>query len=303
MVSLLSLLFSLILIYSFSFIRRGAARYYYTLFFLLWASVNGLIFTGDLFNTIVFIEISSVAIYALIAWSQTDEALEIVFKYMLVGTIGTSFIILSTAILYAAAGSLSITHLAGLIPELPLRIQVITIILYIFGFGAKVALIPVNAWLADAHAFAPTPISALISAGFMKVLLYVFFRIAYSVYGWELLSALNIDKLLLYFGASTALIGAFLAMGQQDLKRILAYSTITQLGFIIMAFSLGTIDSLVAGIYHLLNHGVVKGTLFLAVGVLEQQTGSTSLEKLRGIGPRLPVAFMCFGIGALALRC
>lgn len=296
----LAVVFGLVIKYSFHFIHGGGARYYYTVLFLLWASLNGMIITGDLFNMIVFIEISSAVTYALIAWDATPRALEAAFKYMFIGTLGAFFIILATVIIYNTTGNLNIASAAAQVDDIPPRALTLAIVLYITGFAAKLALIPAH-WLADGHFVAPPPVSALLSGGAMKVALFALFRLLYSLFGWEIIAAAGADNLLLGMGFATALLGAILAFGQSNLKRMLAFSTITQIGFIVMVMSLGTQSGLRAGFYHMINHGMMKGALFLSMGTMTAVTGSEELAELNGMGRVLPLQGMAFVAGTMAI--
>ena len=296
----LGIIFLPVIKYSFHYIKRGGARYYYTVLFLLWASLNGMILTGDLFNMVVFIEISSVVTYALIAWDATPRALEAAFKYMFIGTLGAAFIILATIIIYNSTGALNIAAASELIHTIPPRVLSLCIMLYIAGFAAKLALFPAH-WLADGHFAAPAPVSVLLSAGAMKVSIFALFRLLYNLFGWDSVIVSGAANILLYMGAVTALFGSILALGQTNLKRMLAFSSVTQVGFIVMALSLGSSAGITAGFFHMVNHGFMKGALFLSVGTFAAEIGSEELDDLRGMGRTMPLQGLAFTVGSLAI--
>jgi multicomponent Na+:H+ antiporter subunit D len=301
MTAFLSLLFVAAVTYSFSYIGRGKARYYYVLLMILWSSLTGMILTSDLFNLIVFIEISSVAAYSLVAYDETSFALEATLKYMILGTLGTTFIIFATGIIYSSVGSLNITDVSTQLHSVPAKPLNISIALYIAGFGVKTALVPMHTWLADAHSSAPAPISAILSGVFVKVGVFALFKLMYNMYGWSMLTSLGIDRLLINIGAATALLGGIMAVNQRDIKRMLAYSTITQVGLIVMALSLGTLQGLSAGFFHMFNHGIAKGSLFLSAGLMARKANSNEIQHLAGMGRCMPLTFFCFTVGALSI--
>jgi proton-translocating NADH-quinone oxidoreductase chain N len=301
MAAFTSILFTAAVLYSFAYIGRGKARYYYVLLMILWAGLTGMVLTGDLFNMIVFIEIASVTAYSLVAFDETSFSLEASIKYMMLGTVGTILIILATGIIYSSVGSLNIADLYNRIQGIPEKPLKISIALFVAGFGVKTALVPMHTWLADAHSSAPAPISAILSGAFVKVGVFALFKLMYNMYGWSVLTSLGTDQLLINIGAATALIGGIMAANQADLKRMLAYSTISQVGLIVMVLSLGTLQGLTAGFFHMFNHGIAKGALFLSVGSMAKRAKTNRITGLSGIGHDMPLSYFGFTVGALAI--
>jgi multicomponent Na+:H+ antiporter subunit D len=170
--------------------------------------------------------------------------------------------------------------------------------LFLMGFGLKAALVPFHAWLPDAHSSAPAPISAMLSGVLIKVLgVYTLIRVVLTVFG---LSA-GIENVLMILGIVSILTGAFLALGQNDVKRMLAYSSISQVGYIVLGIGIGTPLGILGGLFHLLNHASAKGLLFLNAGSLEYATGTRELDKLGGLGKKMPVTAGTSVIGSLAI--
>jgi formate hydrogenlyase subunit 3/multisubunit Na+/H+ antiporter MnhD subunit len=291
----LGIVLVLTVFHSMSGLPKGRSRrYYYTLVLVMWGGLNGIVLTADLFNLTVFIEVTAVTASALVAYAGTDRALEMTLKYILTGAIGSILIILATAIIWFHEGSLVIQP-----TELPRQAALAALVLYIAGFTAKIALVPAH-WLADAHGSAPAPVAVLLSAGLMKAQIFALFRIVYGFFGWGLVAALGVDKLLMALAILSALAGSLLALGQRDLFRMLAFSSITQLSFALMALGAGP-EGIAPGLWHLLNHGLMKGALFLAAGRMAQTGGETALTSLAGAGGTSPLAMAAFAGGSLAI--
>ena len=278
-----------ILIYSAKYMRIYTEEWkFYSLFMLMLAGMNGVVLSSDIFNLYVFLEATSIAGYALVAFGVKAEDLEAAFKYMVMGVIASIFILLSIALLYSYTSTLNMSDMAQAIWAKPtgLLINFVTVLL-IAGFGLKAALVPFHAWLPDAHSSAPSTVSAALSGVVIKVLgIYALSRIFFNVLGVS-------DKLLMalmFLGAVSMLAGALLAVTQSDIKRMFAYSSISQVGFIAFALGVGTPLAILGALFHLFNHATAKSLLFLNAGVIEQATGTRDLSKIGGLNSRLPVA-------------
>lgn len=290
----------LIGIFSIDYMNKFTGRWkFYTLFLLMLAGMNGVIITGDMFNLFVFLEIASVASYALVAFGTESEELEASFKYLLMSSVGSLFVLIGIGILYSYTSTLNMADIAAtLIQKGPADIVKFVSVLFIMGFGLKAALAPFHAWLPDAHPSAPAPISAMLSGILIKILgLYVIIRVFYNILGVNE----NILNILLLLGAISIIGGGILAIGQWDFKRLLAYSSIMQVGYIAMGFGLGTPLGIIGGLFHLFNHSIAKSLLFLNSGAVEYATGTRDLQKMGGLKEKLPVTSTTSFIGTMSI--
>jgi multicomponent Na+:H+ antiporter subunit D len=275
-------------IYSIDYIRRYTDKHhYYALFLLLVAGMNGVILAGDLFNLYVFMEIAAVASYALVAFGCEHEELEASFKYAVLGTLASTFILIGVALVYSVTGTLNMAHVASRVSETEMTAPLmLTVSLFICGFGLKAALVPFHTWLPDAHPAAPAPISAMLSGVLIKAIgIYVLARLIYNVFGADD----DILRVLQWLGVISMVVGGLLATGQSDIKRLFAYSSISQVGYIVLGLGLGTPLGVVGALYHLVNHALFKSLLFLNAGTVEFTTGSRDLERLGGLNRTIPV--------------
>ncbi len=275
-------------VYAVNYMEKYTSKWnFYTLFLLMLAGINGVIISGDMFNLFVFLEIASVASYALVAFGTEHEELEASFKYMVMGTVGSLFVLLGIAIMYSYTSTLNMADMALVLAQKGTgKITLFVSILFITGFGLKAALVPFHAWLPDAHPSAPAPISAMLSGVFIKALgIYTIVRILYNVFGMSK----EVANILLMLGALSMIVGALLAMGQWDFKRLLAYSSISQIGYIILGIGIGTPLGILGALFHLFNHSVFKSLLFLNSGAVEYASGTRDMRLMGGLREKLPV--------------
>ncbi len=277
----------LVALYAINYMEKFTSKWkFYTLFLLMLAGLNGVIITGDMFNLFVYLEIASVASYALVAFGTEKHELEAAFKYAVMSTVGSLFILMGIVFLYSYTSTLNMADMAQVLSgKEPSNIISMVTVLFIMGFGLKAALVPFHAWLPDAHPSAPAPISAMLSGVLIKSLgIYALCRIFYNIIGVSPV----LSSILLVLGALSMLIGVFLAIGQWDLKRLLAYHSISQIGYVILGIGLGTPLGIIGGLFHLFNHSVFKSLLFLNSGSLEYATGTRDLNKMGGLMERMP---------------
>ncbi len=274
---------------------------YYTLFLLLMAGLNGVVLSGDIFNFFVFLEITAIASYALVAFGVEAEELEASFKYQVLGGSASALILLGIAIFYHLTGTLNMADASGVLSGIGPDPAVIFVgILFLVGFSLKAAVMPFHAWLPDAHPSAPAPISAMLSGVVIKVLgVYALVRIFFNVFGSALMPGLLVTFLVL--GTLSMVAGAFLALGQKDFKRLLAYSSISQIGYVLFAFGLGTPLGFLAGLFHLLNHAAFKSLLFLNSGAVVYATDNRDMERMGGLSQRMPVTGATSLIASLSI--
>ncbi|MBT8072737.1 MAG: NADH/ubiquinone/plastoquinone (complex I), partial [Xanthomonadales bacterium] len=269
-------------LYSVDYMRRFTARsHFYSLFLLMVTGMNGVILAGDLFNLYVFLEVAAIASYSLVAFGCAHEELEASFKYIVLGSLSSALILTGVALVYGMTGTLNLAHIASRIAETGMSMPLLLAFgLFICGFAFKAALVPFHAWLPDAHPSAPAPVSAMLSGVLIKALgVYVLARLAFNVFG----IGANELSLLRWLGLLSMVAGGLLAVGQKDIKRLFAYSSISQVGFMVLGLGLGTPLGLIGGLYHLVNHAMFKPLLFLNAGAIEYATGSRDLRQLGGL--------------------
>ena len=287
-------------LYSVDYMRRFTARsHFYSLFLLMVTGMNGVILAGDLFNLYVFLEVAAIASYSLVAFGCAHEELEASFKYIVLGSLSSALILTGVALVYGITGTLNLAHIAARIAETGKDTPLLLAFgLFICGFSFKAALVPFHAWLPDAHPAAPAPVSAMLSGVLIKAIgIYVLARLAFNVFG----ITGNELSLLRWLGLLSMVAGGLLAVGQKDIKRLFAYSSISQVGFMILGLGLGTPLGLVGGLYHLVNHAFFKSLLFLNAGAVEYATGTRKLKKLGGLNRQLPVTAATSLVGSMSI--
>ncbi|MEM2907905.1 MAG: NADH-quinone oxidoreductase subunit M [Candidatus Hadarchaeales archaeon] len=291
----------LVAIYSITYMqRRSGLDQYYTLLLLITAGMMGVSLTGDIFNFYVFLEIMCISTYALVAFDREWESIEASVKYLIIGSVGTSLLLLGIVLVYGCFGSLNIADLMIKLKtvestgSMPI-ILVLALSLFVTGFCVKAAVVPMHAWLADAHPAAPTSISALLSGVFVTIGAYGMLRLVYAMFG-----TLAIGSLLVGLGLASMLIGALMALAQRDIKRLIAYSTVSQMGYIFFGIGLGTTTGIQGGLFHLLNNAIMKALLFMCAGAIIHRTGRRELDEMGGLGKNMPITTVAFAVGALA---
>lgn len=291
-------------VYSFLYMRDVEAQPTYSaLLLLMVAGIAGIGFAGDLFTLYIFFELMAIASYALVAFHrERAEAVEAGMKYVVMSSAGSLVALLGIGLLYLGAGTLELAALAQ--ATLPLQLSLLSAGLLIGGFAVKAAVVPMHTWLPDAHAAAPSGISAMLSGIVIQSGLLAMLR-SVSVFGVGTSAAFSYGLLLAFLAVLTMTVGNLIAMHQTDIKRLLAYSSIAQMGYILLGFGIGmeygVAIALAGGFFHILNHALMKGGAFLAAGVLQQSFGTRDLAALRGAGRQLPAAGLTFAIFALGL--
>jgi multicomponent Na+:H+ antiporter subunit D len=284
-------------------IDPGRLYLFYAMLLLCFTGALGIVVTGDAFNVFVFLEISSLSSYVLISLGRDRRALVAAFRYLVLGTIGATFILIGIGLAYMETGTLNMADLAARLQPLAgnRTIQVSFAFLTV-GIGLKLALVPLHLWLPNAYTYAPSAVSAFLAATGTKVAAYVLLRFAFTIFGAPLaFGTLHLDYVLAPLAVAAMFVGAGVAVFQTDLKRLLAYSSIGQIGYIALGIALANADGLTAGIVHLLNHALIKGGLFLALGCVMYRLGSVQLADLEGLGRRMPVTSAAILAGGLGL--
>ncbi len=287
-------------VYSIEYMPRygSLARYYGLLLFMV-TGMNGVVLAGDLFNLYVFIEIAGVASYALVAFGGEAEDLEASFKYAVLGSLASTLILIGVVLVYAVTGTLNLAHVTAGLADAgrsgPLHLAVG---LFLAGLALKAALVPFHAWLPDAHPSAPAPVSALLSGVFIKAIgIYVIARLVFNVFG----PSAEILAVLRGLGILSMVVGSLLALRQRDIKRLFAYDSIGQVGYVVVALGLGTPLGLAGALFHLVNHSVFKSLLFLNAGAVEYATGTRDLHELGGLGAVMPVTSRTSLVASLSI--
>jgi multicomponent Na+:H+ antiporter subunit D len=285
--------------YSISYIKRYTSEnYFYALFCLMIAGMNGVVISGDLFNIFVFLEISVISSYALVAFGVEKNELEASFKYQVLGGLASFIILIGIGLIYWKTKTLNIADIKTAFNNGYDRTYYTFVqILFLSGFGLKAAIIPFHAWLPDAHSSAPSPISAMLSGVLIKAVgIYVVIRLFFNMF----VISESMSVLITTLGALSMVIGVFLAIGQWDIKRLLAYHSISQMGYVVLSVGMGMILvsrgtrpevaalAITGGIFHLINHAAFKGLLFLNAGAIEYTIGTRDLKEMGGLSRYMP---------------
>lgn len=291
--------------------RRSAAaevpaeqRYlFYTMFCLCLAGLLGMAITGDAFNFFVFLEIASLSTYVLIALGRDRRALMASYQYLLLGTVGATLIVIGVGILYLLTGTLNMADLGQRLPQLGGSRPALAALAFLtVGLFLKAAVFPLHAWLPNAYAYAPSPVSVLLAGTATKVSIYALLRFYFSVFGSHtVVERLPLDEMLVALAIAAMVIPSAVAVYQRDFKRMLAYSSVGQIGYIILGVGLATQTGLAAGIVHLFNHGITKAALFVFAGAIAWRAGTTDLERLAGLAKRMPLTCAGIVVGGLSL--
>ena len=276
---------------------------FYTMLLLCEAGLLGIAITGDAFNLFVFLEISSLSSYVLISFGKDRRALTAAYRYLITGTIGATFYIVGVGLIYNVTGSLNIHDLSKLIPELAgsRTIQAALAFLTV-GLGIKVALFPMHMWLPNAYAYAPSVVTVFLAATATKVAVYALIRVVYSIFGTiDILEIVTVRDMLVILALLAMFSGSLVAIYQKNIKRMLAFSSVAQIGYMVLGLSFDTVTGVAAGIIHLFNHAVMKGGLFMALGAISYRTGSVYLDDFAGLGKKMPLTMAAFVGGGLSL--
>lgn len=291
---------ALVAIYSSDYIKKYTDPWkFFALFMLMVGGMNGVLISGDLFNLYIFLEIAAIAGYSLVAFGVDAEELEASFKYAVMGAVGSSFMLLGIALIYSYTSTLNLAQIAVTIAgKGQSKIIPFVSALFLMGFGLKAALIPFHAWLPDAHSSAPTPISAMLSGLLIKVLgIYALSRIFFNIFGMSQ----QVSLILITLAVISMIVASIMAFGQTDIKRLFAYSSISQIGYIVLGLGVGTPLAIMGALFHLLNHSIFKSLLFLNAGAVEICSGTRDLKTMPGVLAKSPVTAYTNLIGAMSI--
>ncbi len=287
-------------IYSIGYMAKehSQLRYYAVLIFTL-GSCLGIFLAGDFFTLFIFFELMSLIAYVLVIHEETAEALKAGYKYLVVTIIGGLAIFFGVIICFEAAGTVSIGE-GPLITEAS-SLAWMAFFAFLIGFGIKAGMFPLHVWLPDAHPVAPSPASALLSGIMLKTGAYGLLRMVFDVFSPELMQAINLHAVMMVLGIITIILGSAVALTQDDIKRRLAYSSIGQMGYVVLGMTVFNEQVLTGDIFHIFTHAIMKSTLFLAAGAIIWKSGIKKVSGMAGLGRQMPVTFGCFTVAAFAM--
>ncbi len=282
---------------------KGRITYAYTAYLLCLAGLLGITITGDAFNVFVFLEISSLSTYILISLGRDRRALTAAYQYLIMGTIGATFILIAIGLMYMMTGTLNMADLAARLPAVADTRTIHTALaFFVVGVSLKLALFPLHLWLPNAYAYAPSAVTAFLAATATKVAVYLLLRFLFTIFGMVyVFDTMLIDNILLPLALIGIFSGSLVAIFQDNIKRMLAYSSVAQIGYIILGISLANETGITAGILHLFNHALMKGALFLALGCVVYRMGGARIGNMAGLGRSMPLSFAAIVIGGLSL--
>lgn len=279
--------------------------WFYCMYLLCLTGLLGITITGDAFNAFVFLEISSLSTYVLIANGLDRRALLASFQYLIMGTIGATFYVAGVGFLYLLTGSLNFVDMAGRLAALgPDQFNAIVAALAFVsvGVGLKLALFPLHAWLPNAYAHAPSFATAFLAATATKVAVYLLIRLYYSVFGQAIdYASLPISEVIIVLSVAAMFVASAIAIFENNLKRMFAYSSVAQIGYVTLGIGLANQDGLTGGLAHLFNHAIMKATLFVALGCVFFRIGSVKVDDIAGLGRRMPMTMAAFAVAGLGL--
>jgi multicomponent Na+:H+ antiporter subunit D len=305
----------IVTIFSIRYLEQDTGHYqFYALLLAMVAGMTGVAFSGDFFTLFLFWELMSITSYVLVAFRKHRwEPVEAGFKYLIMSAAGSALILLAIGIIYGLTGTLDFASIANALTTTSVGGSsgswiYLAIVLLVAGFGIKASIVPFHTWLPDAHPAAPAPVSAILSGAVIEVGVYAIIRsLGFVLYPAPVIDWAVVVSVLAIFAALTMTVGNVMALLQNDIKRLLAFSSIGQIGYILLAVSVGLIGGTVGilgftgGLMHILNHAIMKGLLFLCAGAFIYAAGTRDLNLLKGVGHRMPATAVIFVVGVLAI--
>ncbi len=284
-------------------IEPDRIAWFYAMLLLSLTGLLGIAITGDAFNAFVFLEISSLSSYALIAFGKDRRALLSSFQYLIMGTIGATFYVIGVGIIYTQTGTLNLGLIAERIGDVEsTRSMLVGLAFIVVGVSLKLALFPLHLWLPNAYAYAPSVATIFLASTATKLAVYLLIRYLYSVFGAGFVfHDLPVTWILMALSVAAMFGASLIAVFQSNLKRLLAYSSVGQIGYITLGLSYASVTGLTGGIAHTLNHAMIKGAAFAAVAAIVFRTGKVRLEDLGGIGRKMPLTMAAFVVAGLGL--
>ena len=284
-------------------IARDRIYLFYTVWCLNLTGLLGITITGDAFNLFVFLEISSLSSYAMVSLGSDRRGLLAAFRYLVIGTIGATFILIGIGLLYVMTGSLNMYDIAERLGEVRQTRTIRTAFAFFaVGIGIKMAVFPLHTWLPNAYCYAPSAVSAFLAASATKVGVYMALRLFFSVFGFEFsFEQMKLGSVLMPLALAGVVVASAVAILQSNVKRMLAYSSIAQIGYMLLGVSFASVVGLTGGIVHLFNHALMKAALFMTLGCVLYRLASVELSDLAGMGKRMPWTMAAFVVAGLSL--
>ena len=286
-------------------IEEGQRAWFYCMYLLCLTGLLGITVTGDAFNAFVFLEISSLSTYVLIALGRDRRALLAAFQYLIMGTIGATFYVIGVGLLYLTTGSLNMVDIAARLGPAwadNSRAIIAALAFVTVGVSLKLALFPLHVWLPNAYAYAPSWATAFLSATATKVAIYLLVRFLFSIFGVAIdLRALPVAAIIVALSLAAMFIASLIAVFQSNLSRMLAYSSVAQIGYITLGIGFVNLAGLTGGLVHIVNHALMKAALFLAVGAIFFRVRTVKLSELAGIGRKMPITMAAFTVACFGL--
>lgn len=279
---------------------------FYAAMILCIAGLLGMVLTGDAFNVFVFLEVSSISTYTLVAMGAARDrrALSAAYNYLILGSIGATFFVIGIGFLYMETGTLNMADMARILADLDggSRVSKVAFGFIVIGLGLKLAMFPLHTWLPGAYAYAPTPVTAFLASTATKAALYLLLRFTFFVFDPSFAYVADVLMIILVgLGVLGMLFASLMAIFQTDIRRMLAFSSVAQVGYMLLGIGIATTASVAAGYLHLLNHAIIKAGLFLALGAMWYRFGITRMEDFRGLGKTMPWTMGAFTISGLSL--
>ncbi len=286
-------------LYGFRFkrtLKGGVVKYYEILQMMMIAGSIGVIITGDIFNMFVFIEIVGITAYSLTAFYRNRDGAEAGFKYLFIGSLASSFLLLAILIIYTQTGTLNMAQIAERMHDVPQSMKVTSLIFFLVALGIEAEMFPLNGWAPDAYSQAPSPTSATFAAVVSVAGVYALVRVVFTLFDLP-----GVHNYLIVMGFVTMAVAEIAAIAQKNLKRMLAYSSVGQVGLVLIAFGIGSKLAIFGAIFLMLNHAVIKSLLFMTASYFIYNTDDKRLVAMNGIHKRLPYVSALFSIGAFAI--
>lgn len=285
-------------------IDRGRIKIYYFLTNILMGSLLGVIFTNDIFNAYVFIEIGTLASCGIIVIKNKKDNFISTIKYLILSSLGSGLFLMAIAFIFSITGNLNMSFINQEIVNNYseyTNVILVSTALFTIGLGIKSALFPLHTWLPDGHSSAPTTSSALLSSLVIKAFFFLYVKVIYRTLGADIPEVRYIFNVLLILGCAGMLYGSILAIGQRELKRTIAYSTVAQMGYVFFGMGLGTTMGLVFAYYHVIAHAVAKSILFLSAGSMTIEGKTKYINQINGLGKKMPLEFFAFTLASMSM--
>ena len=298
---------AVIMVYARDSVAREIAAdkqaWFYTMYLLCLTGLLGIAITGDAFNIFVFLEVSSLATYVLIGLGRHRRALVAAYQYLILGTIGATFYVIGAGLLYVMTGTLNLVDLAERMATIQDTHAVLAALAFItVGISLKLALFPLHVWLPNAYAYAPSVATAFLAGTATKVAIYLLIRFFFSVFGMDYtFGTVPMTEILLVLSVAAMFGASFVALFETNVERMLAYSSVAQIGYITLGIALANSNGLTGAVAHLFNHAVIKTALFLVMGAVIYRIGVARIGDVAGLGRRMPISMACFAVAGLAL--